>query len=84
MRMNVPHGMEETRHLLLSRSNYARICMPGCGDTKRCRQIQVTFPFCVPHMHSLSSLPDDGPSAFRIEISDIPRFKFAEEFKNLF
>jgi hypothetical protein len=82
--MNVAHGMEEARHLLLSRANDVQICMPGGRDTKRCRQIQVSFSFSVPHMHPPRSLPNDGPSAFRIQMSDIPRFKLAEEIKDLF
>src|SRR6185436_8533962 len=72
MGMNIAHGVEQPRHLLLSSANDSGVGMPGSSDTKRPSQIQVSFSFRVPYTHSLSSLPHDGPSPFWVQMSDIP------------
>ena len=82
--MNIAHGVEQARHLLLSRANYPGVRMPGGRDAKGSGQIQVPFSFRVPDMYSPGAFPNNGPTAFRIQMRDIPRFKLAEEIKDLF
>ena len=76
--MNVAHGMEQFRHLTLTGFHDAGVRMTRGGDTESGGQIEILFPFRVPDVHSLRSLPDDGPEAVGINMGDVARFKVAE------
>src|SRR5579862_2982691 len=81
--MHVTHGVKKTGHLFLAGLNDAPVRMTSRGDTKRGGQIKVLAAFSVADGNPLSTFPNDGPRAIRIEECNVPGFVASERFEYL-
>ena len=76
--MHIPHRVQQRRHLALAGPDHSGIRVPGCRDSERRRQIEITPPFGVPDVRTFGPLPDDRPSAVAGDERHIARLKSAK------
>src|SRR5258706_2356551 len=69
--VDIAHRMEQPLHLPLSRTDNASVAMPGCGNPKGSRQIQIPLPVRVPYMNAPRPLPHNWPGIIRFKKGDV-------------
>ena len=75
VRMHISHRMQQPCHLTLPRTDDPRICMSRGRDSKCRGEIEVSAPCYVPDVMTAGAFPYNRPTASRIDVGDVARFK---------
>ena len=77
--MHVAHRVQEFRHLFLPGFDNVGIGVTGGGNAKRGGQVQIFFPFRIPDVNALRTLPDNRPRAVPFGEQHVTRFVIAQQ-----
>ena len=76
--VDVAHRVQQLGHLALAGGDNAGVGVAGRRDGKRRGEVEILAAVVVPNTHALGPLPDDRPTAVRLDERDVARLKTSQ------
>ena len=76
--VDVAHRVQQLGHLALAGDDDSGVGVAGGCHRKRGGEVEILTPGIVPNAHALGPLPDDRPTAVRLDEGDVARFETAQ------